>query len=311
MGTAFITHADCLNHITPDGHPEQVARLKAINARLVQDEFSNLIRRDAPMGTPEQVTLTHPADYVSKIQAACPESGYSTLDGDTHVCADSYNAAMRGVGGICGAVDMVLDGDAVNAFCATRPPGHHAETRTPMGFCLFGTITIGAKYAMEMRGLSRVAIVDFDVHHGNGTQDLVWNDPRIMFVTSQQMPLWPGSGYASETGAHNNVINLPLKPHSNGADLMDAYARDIFPRLTAHKPDMLLISAGFDAHVNDPLANLNFSTQDFADITQMLCEFADINCGGRVVSTLEGGYDLPALADSVAAHVNVLRSHAK
>ncbi len=311
MTTAFFTHADCMDHITPAGHPEQVARLQVINERLSQDQFATLSHQTAPMGTVEQATLTHPADYVAKIQAACPAQGHVTLDGDTHVCKDSYTAAMRGVGGICAAVDMVMDGTAKNAFCATRPPGHHAETQTPMGFCLFGTVAIGAKYAMEMRGLSRVAIVDFDVHHGNGTQDLVWNDPRIMFASSQQMPLWPGTGEASETGAHDNVINLPLKPYTNGVELMTAYSRDIFPRLAAHKPEMLFISAGFDAHENDPLANLNFSTDDFRQITQMLCEFAEFNCRGRVVSTLEGGYDLPSLADSVAAHVKVLMEHAQ
>lgn len=311
MPTAFITHTDYMDHVTPAGHPEQVVRLQVINQRLSQNAFAPLSRHDAPMGTLDQVTLTHPADYVSKIQAACPAQGHVTLDGDTHVCKGSYNAAMRGVGGICAAVDMVLDGAAQNAFCATRPPGHHAETEIPMGFCLFGTVAIGAKYAMEMRGLSRVAIVDFDVHHGNGTQDLVWNDPRIMFATSQQMPLWPGTGETTETGAHNNVINLPLKPYSTGADLMTAYEQDIFPRLAAHKPEMLFISAGFDAHVDDPLANLNFSTDEFAQITKMLCAFADTRCQGRVVSTLEGGYDLPALADSVAAHVNVLMEHAQ
>lgn len=308
MPTAYFTHTDCLDHITPDGHPEQVARLRVIEQALAD---ADLARFNAPLGTVEQATLCHPADYVSKIQAACPDQGTISLDGDTHVCQGSYTAAMRGVGGICAAVDTVLDGTAQNAFCATRPPGHHAETQTPMGFCLFGTVAIGAKYAMEMRGLSRVVIVDFDVHHGNGTQDLVWNDPRIMFASSQQMPLWPGSGYASETGAHDNVINLPLDPNATGADLMDAYTNDIFPRLAAHKPDMLFISAGFDAHADDPLANLNFTTDEFTQITEMLCAFADTHCGGRVVSTLEGGYDLPALADSVAAHVNVLRSHAK
>lgn len=311
MPTAFFTHSDCHDHVTPAGHPEQVARLRVIEARLSEPDFADLSDMSAPMGGVEQVTLCHPLDYVTRIKQACPPQGHATLDGDTHVCAASFDAAMRGVGGICAAVDMVMDGKADNAFCATRPPGHHAETQTPMGFCLFGTVAIGAKYALDVRGLSRVAIVDFDVHHGNGTQDLVWNDPRIMFASSQQMPLWPGTGEASEKGAHNNVINLPLKPYSTGADLMDAYARDILPRLAEHKPEMLFISAGFDAHADDPLANLNFSTQDFADITETLCQFANTHCQGRVVSTLEGGYDLPALADSVAAHVNVLRSHAK
>jgi acetoin utilization deacetylase AcuC-like enzyme len=311
MSTAYITHSDCEAHVTPAGHPEQVARLQVINSRLDSADYSNLLRINAPKGTLEQATLCHPSDYVNKIKASCPDQGHATLDGDTHVCAGSFDAAMRGVGGICRAVDMVMDGEARNAFCATRPPGHHAETQTPMGFCLFGTVAIGARHALETRGLSRVAIVDFDVHHGNGTQDLVWNDPRIMFATSQQMPLWPGTGEASEVGAHNNVINLPLKPYSTGSDLMTAYQRDIFPRLAEHKPEMLFISAGFDAHKDDPLANLDFSTQDFTEITNMLCDFANTHCQGRVVSTLEGGYDLPALAESVAAHVNVLMEHAK
>jgi len=272
MTTALISHDDCLNHITPEGHPEQVARLRAIQKRLEDAEFDDLKRIDAPMGTVDQAAFCHPTDYIDGIKAACPETGHISLDGDTHVCKGSYAAAMRGVGGICHAVDLVMEGSVSNAFCATRPPGHHAETQRPMGFCLFGTVAIGAKHALETHGLKRVAIVDFDVHHGNGTQDLIWNDPRILFATSQQMPLWPGTGEASETGAHNNVINTPLKPYSNGSDLMMAYKRDIFPRLAAHKPDMLFISAGFDAHVDDPLANLNFSTDDFAEITTMLCD---------------------------------------
>ena len=218
---------------------------------------------------------------------------------------------MRAVGAVCEAVDLVLNGKAKNAFCASRPPGHHAEKSKPMGFCLFGTIAIAAKYAMKTHRLSRVAIIDFDVHHGNGTQDLVWDDPNIMFISSQQMPLWPGTGFENETGAFNNIINYPLKPEVDGQDLINAYKKEILEKVSEFKPEMLFISAGFDAHKNDPLANLNFSTDDFRIITKLLCEFADNHCKGRVVSTLEGGYDLPSLAECVAAHVKVLMEHAK
>ncbi|MDE0765288.1 MAG: histone deacetylase family protein [Amylibacter sp.] len=311
MPTAYITHSDFYKHLTPTGHPEQVDRLRVIEDALAKPNFDTLLRISAPVGTMDQVELCHPQDYVLQIKNACPSHGYVNLDGDTHVSVGSFDAAMRAVGGVCSAIDLVMGGEAYNAFCATRPPGHHAETNKSMGFCLFGTVSIGAKYAIRKYGLSRIAIIDFDVHHGNGTQDLVWNDPNIMFVTSQQIPLWPGTGEVSEIGAHNNVINLPLKPYSSGAELMAAYQHSIFPKLAVYKPEILLISAGFDAHINDPLANLNFSTEDFKDITKMLCEFADNHCHGRVVSTLEGGYDLPSLADSVAAHVNVLMEHAK
>ena len=218
---------------------------------------------------------------------------------------------MRAVGSICEAVDLVVNRNLQNAFCASRPPGHHAEKAKPMGFCLFGTIAIAAKYAMKTHGLSRVAIIDFDVHHGNGTQNLVWDDPNIMFVSSQQIPLWPGTGERHETGAFNNIINYPLNPDVDGQDLIGAYKKEILPKIAEFEPEMLFISAGFDAHVNDPLANLNFTTNDFKILTKLLCKFADTYCKGRVVSTLEGGYDLPSLTECIDAHVKVLMEHAK
>ena len=218
---------------------------------------------------------------------------------------------MRAVGSICEAVDLVVNRKLQNAFCASRPPGHHAEKAKPMGFCLFGTIAIAAKYAMKTHGLSRVAIIDFDVHHGNGTQNLVWDDPNIMFVSSQQIPLWPGTGERHETGAFNNIINYPMNPNVDGQDLIEAYKKEILPKIAEFKPEMIFISAGFDAHVNDPLANLNFTTNDFKILTKLLCKFADTYCKGRVVSTLEGGYDLPSLTECVDAHVKVLMEHAK
>ena len=311
MTTALISHSDCLNHVTPQGHPEQVARLQYIMDALQSDTFSDLKRIKAPLGDDAQIGLAHPIEYIQKIRAAAPRDGHVSLDPDTHMSQGSLNAALRCVGGICRAVDLVLDGEVGNAFCATRPPGHHAETATAMGFCLFGHVSIGAKYALENKGLGKVAIVDFDVHHGNGTQDLVWNDDRILFASTHQMPLYPGTGAASETGAHGNVLNIPLDPGAGGAELLAALERDIIPALKAHQPEALFISAGFDAHKADPLANLNFSTEDFAKATDMLCRFALDHCEGHVISTLEGGYDLDALAASTAAHVQVLMEYSK
>lgn len=309
MVTALITHKDGLNHLTPDGHAEQVARLIAINDALADDAFANLSRFDAKLGTKDQVSLAHPARYFDKIAAAVPNTGTVSLDPDTHMSAGSLNAALRAVGGICQAVDLVMAGDTQNAFCAMRPPGHHAERETAMGFCLFGTAAIGAKHALDQHNLSRVAIVDFDVHHGNGTQDLVWDDARILFASTHQMPLYPGTGHAHETGAHGNVLNIPLDAGATGDALIGALKTQIIPALAAHKPDMVIISAGFDAHAADPLAGLNFDTETFAQATRLLCDFANDACEGRIVSTLEGGYDLPALAQSVAVHVTTLMEY--
>ncbi|WP_298361422.1 histone deacetylase family protein [uncultured Litoreibacter sp.] len=306
MTTALLTHSDGLSHVTPPGHPERVDRLMAIYTALDTIEDEALLRVEPPLGEEADVLLCHPQSYIDKIRAAGPDSGYASLDADTHMSPGSFQAAMRGVGAMTKAVDMVLGGDADNAFAAMRPPGHHAETATQMGFCLFGNAAIAAKHALERHGLSRVAVVDFDVHHGNGTQDLLWNEARALFISSHQMPLWPGSGAPNETGAHDNVINMPLQPESGGRDMRAAYERIAFPALEAFKPELLLISAGFDAHANDPLANLNWTEEDFAWITEKLCDVADKHCGGKVVSTLEGGYDLQALAASTKAHLEVL-----
>ena len=306
--TILYTHPTSKEHETPMGHPERIARIEAIEPAL--EALDGLTRKIAPMGTKEQAALAHPMEYIDWVESAIPAQGIKQLDSDTHVSPKSYEAAMHAVGAICAAVDDVMAGEDKTVFCATRPPGHHAERQTPMGFCLFGTVAIGAKLALS-KGLDRVAIVDFDVHHGNGTQDLCWDDAAVMFVSSHQMPLWPGTGEAHEKGAHHNIINYPLRPMSTGADLMEAYDKTILPRLAAHKPQMLFLSAGFDAHADDPLANLNFSTDEFAQITRKMCDFAQEYCDGRVVSTLEGGYDLDALADSVAAHVSVLMEYSQ
>ncbi len=306
MVTALLTHPDGLNHVTPPGHPERVDRLMAIYAALDTIEDDALLRVEPPLGEEADVLLCHPQSYIDKIRTAEPESGFVSLDADTHMSPGSFQAAMRGVGAITKAVDMVLGGEANNAFAAMRPPGHHAETATQMGFCLFGNAAIAAKHALERHGLTRVAVVDFDVHHGNGTQDLLWDEARALFTSSHQMPLWPGSGAPSETGAHDNVINMPLQPESGGRDMRAAYERIAFPALEAFKPELLIISAGFDAHAHDPLANLNWTEEDFVWVTEELCDIAEAHCGGRVVSTLEGGYDLQALSASSKAHLEVL-----
>ncbi|NOX72254.1 MAG: histone deacetylase family protein [Alphaproteobacteria bacterium] len=306
MTTALITHPDCLNHVTPQGHPERVARLKAIAAALDAPEFDALDRVDAPLCEDAHITLAHPPEYLAAIKAASPNNGTRSLDADTHMSPGSLQAAFRAVGGNIKAVDLVVSGQVQNAFVAARPPGHHAEKATAMGFCLFGNVAIAAKHALEHHNLARVAIVDFDVHHGNGTQDLVWEDKRIFFASTHQMPLYPGSGAAHETGGHNNVLNVPLKEGTNGQTFRAKMRDVVLPAVTAFNPEMLFISAGFDAHRDDPLAGLNLLEDDFAWVTGQICDIADQCADGRLVSTLEGGYDLEALAASAAAHVKVL-----
>jgi acetoin utilization deacetylase AcuC-like enzyme len=266
----------------------------------------DLMRVTAPLAEPKDLERIHPASYLEALASRLPEAGRVQLDEDTHMSPGSLNAAYRGAGAVMKAVDLVLAGEVGNAFCAIRPPGHHAETAKPMGFCLFGNAALAAKYALDDHGLSRVAVVDFDVHHGNGTQDLLWNEARALTVTSQQMPLWPGTGEPSETGAHGNVLNIPLAPQSTGTEMRRVYEAEVFPRLRDFQPDLIIVSAGFDAHKDDPLAQLMWETEDFTWLTQQLCALADELCGGKLVSTLEGGYDLQALADSTRAHVDVL-----
>ncbi|MBS0126078.1 histone deacetylase family protein [Thetidibacter halocola] len=302
MATALITHADCLDHVTPEGHPERVARLEHVLHALAP---LDLVRVTAPEASDDDLRLVHPQRYIDRIRAAEPSEGQHQLDADTWMSPGSVRAALLAAGAAVRAVDMVLSDEVANAFCATRPPGHHAERETPMGFCLFGSAALAAKHALDRHGLSRVAVVDFDVHHGNGTQDLLWDEPRTLFVTSQQMPLWPGTGDPSERGAHDNVMNLALPPGSAGPEMRSLYMARVFPRLRAFKPELLVISAGFDAHQDDPLAQLRWTEGDFRWLTRELCAIA-AESGAPVVSTLEGGYDLQALAASARAHVEML-----
>lgn len=308
MTTALITHPACLDHVTPPGHPEQVARLEHVLTAL---EGLDLDRRSAPLVAEDDLLRVHPAAHMQNVRAAAPDQGWVSLDADTHMSPGSLEAAQRAAGATVLAVDLVLSGEVDNAFCAIRPPGHHAERETPMGFCLFGNVAIAAKHALDHHGLSRVAIVDFDVHHGNGTQDLVEDEARILFASTHQMPLYPGTGAPHETGAHGNVLNVPLAEGTDGVGFRAAMERQVLPAVDAFAPELLLISAGFDAHMADPLAGLSFATQDFAWVTEVLCDLADTHCGGRVVSTLEGGYNLQALADSALAHVKVLKERSR
>ncbi|MEO8531300.1 MAG: histone deacetylase family protein, partial [Deltaproteobacteria bacterium] len=291
MTTALYTHPDCELHLTPQGHPERVARMVALREALAE---LDLDRRNCAMGREEDVLRCHDAAYLRSIQDAVPRDGITQLDEDTFLSPGSYAAAMRAVGGVTGAIDAVVAGEVQNAFVAVRPPGHHAERGKAMGFCLFGSVAIGAKYALDVLGLSRVAVVDFDVHHGNGTQDLLWDEARVRFVTIQQMPLWPGTGDPSEQGAHGQIANRGLPPGSDGAAMRAIYERDAFPWLEAYSPELIIVSAGFDAHIRDPLAQLEWMADDYAWLTERICDVCP-----RVVSVLEGGYDLRGLSEGV------------
>jgi acetoin utilization deacetylase AcuC-like enzyme len=306
MSTLFITHPACLEHLTPSGHPERPDRLRVIERAFEAEKFQSLARVLAPRAPLEIVALCHPMDYITQLRDATPEQGMVRLDADTSMSAGSFEAALRAVGGGVLAVDEVVTKKAANAFVATRPPGHHAETAQPMGFCLFDNAAIAARYAQDRHGIARVAVVDFDVHHGNGSQEIFWADKTVMYCSTHQMPLFPGTGALGETGDYNTVVNAPLRPGDGGEAFRAAFESRILPRLRDFAPELIVISAGFDAHMRDPLANLNLTEVDFTWATQKIMDVADRCAEGRIVSMLEGGYDLEALAASAAAHVTAL-----
>jgi acetoin utilization deacetylase AcuC-like enzyme len=306
MTTLFITHPAGLNHLTPAGHPERPDRLRAVDKALEAERFHLLVREQAPMAEIDQVTLCHPADYVAWIRQANPSEGMVRLDADTSMSPGTFEAALRAIGGATLAADEVMAGTVRNAFCAMRPPGHHAEKVRAMGFCFFNTAAITARHVQKKHGAERVAIVDFDVHHGNGTQNIFWADPTVLYCSTHEMPLYPGTGATSERGDHDTIVNAPLRAGDGGERFKDAVETVILPRLTAFRPDFVVISAGFDAHMRDPLANLNLLEPDYAWVTQKLMEIANASANGRIVSVLEGGYDLQGLAGSVSAHVGAL-----
>ncbi|MFY9769662.1 MAG: histone deacetylase family protein [Xanthobacteraceae bacterium] len=306
MSTLLITHPAFLEHLTPLGHPERPDRLRAIERALEAEKFQTLARSQAPLASLETIALCHPMEYISEVREASPREGLIHLDADTAMSPGTFEAALRAAGGAIHAVDEVLTKKAANAFVAARPPGHHAETARPMGFCLFDNAAIAARYSQQRYGVASAAIIDFDVHHGNGSQEIFWSDKTVMYCSTHQMPLFPGTGAVGETGEHNTIVNAPLRPGDGGAAFRAAFETRILPRLGEFKPELVIISAGFDAHMRDPLANINLAEADFIWATQKIMDLADGCAGGRVISLLEGGYDLQALGNSVAAHVATL-----
>lgn len=306
MATLLLHHAAFAAHRTAPGHPERPDRYRAVEAALSRPQFDALIREEAEPADLVTTRYVHSNRYVDALEAARPDDGYVYLDGgDTMMEPSSWETALRGVGATLQAVDRVLAGDAQNAFVASRPPGHHAETERAMGFCLFNNISIGARHAQRKHGLTRVAIVDFDVHHGNGTQQIFYSDPSVLYASTHQMPLFPGTGAVRETGV-GNIFNSPLAPGDGGAELRAAFQDRIVPALRAFSPELMIVSAGFDAHERDPLGSLTMTAADFASVTRELMTSAETLCDGRLVAVLEGGYDLQGLTDSVTAHVGEL-----
>ncbi|MET3520702.1 histone deacetylase family protein [Mesorhizobium abyssinicae] len=305
MVTRLYTHPVFLEHLTPPGHPERPDRLRAIERVLDDEAFSALDRVKAPEGDQATILYAHPENHVVRVRAAIPETGIASIDADTSASPKSWQAAVTAIGAANAAVDDVFDGRAANVFVAARPPGHHAEKTTAMGFCLFNTAAIAARYAQKRHQAERVAIVDWDVHHGNGTQDIFWDDPSVLYCSTHQMPLYPGTGAKGETGA-GNIVNAPLAPRTGSDTFRDAFLSRVLPSIDNFAPDLIIISAGFDAHHRDPLAEINLTEEDFDWATGQLMERAARHSGNRLVSLLEGGYDLQGLAFSVAAHVGRL-----
>ena len=304
--TLLLTHPAFLDHQTPPGHPERADRLRAVNQVLARESYARLERGEAPMGDLDLVTLCHNEHYVEELRHIAPASGIVYIDGDTSMSPGTWEAVMRGVGGAVAATDAVMSGTHNNAFVAVRPPGHHAEINKSMGFCFFDNAAIAARHAQRKYGIGRAAIVDFDVHHGNGTQDIFWADPTVMYCSTHQMPLFPGTGAAGERGEHDTIVNAPLASEDGGAKFRAAFENVILPQLRKFSPELIIVSAGFDGHYRDPLASLNLQAEDFGWVTHQLLDVAETTAGGRLVSVLEGGYDLQGLQESVAAHVTAL-----
>ena len=307
MTTLVYSHASCLDHLPGPGHPESPARLKAVLRALRSPEFAALAWRDAPLGTKEHLLLIHDRDYVEAVMDVAPADGYVSLDGgDTVMSAGSWEAVMRCVGAACAGVDALMNREASKVFCATRPCGHHAEADRAMGFCIFNQAAIAAAYAYEVHRLERIAVVDFDVHHGNGTQNSFFDRPEMFYASTHQAPFYPGTGGKAETGIADNIVNVPLPRGCDSALFRARVTAEILPALQHFDPELIIISAGFDAHYLDPLAGLNLKDDDFRWITDELVRIAEAGCDGRIVSILEGGYSLDGLASGSAAHVRSL-----
>ena len=305
MATRLYEHPIFLEHITPEGHPERPDRLRSLNIALEHPNFERLVRKQAPQANEDAVLLAHPEEHLLSVMRQIPEEDgeINRVEADTYVSPKSLQAALTGIGAAMMAVDDVFTGAADNVFVASRPPGHHAETAKAMGFCLFNNAAIAARHAQKVHGAERVAIIDWDVHHGNGTQDIFWNDTSVLFCSTHQMPLYPWSGDKNETGVKNNVVNAPLSPNTGSEYFREAFKSRVLPAIADFSPDLIIISAGFDAHHRDPLAQINLVGEDFDWATGRLLEMADKYASNRVVSLLEGGYDLEGLAESAAMHI--------
>ena len=310
MSLLFYTHPAALLHEPGPGHPEAPVRLRMILRALDAEPVAGLERREAPLAELEQIHRVHPARYTSRVLGAVPREGYVRIDSDTVLNPHSGEAALRASGAACAAVDAVMAGEAKRAFCAMRPPGHHAEPMEAMGFCIFNHVAVAAMQAKAVHKLSRVAIFDFDVHHGNGTQAIFWDDPDTLYVSTHQSPLYPGTGHLGERGIKGNILNRPLPPGTGGQAWRRVVERDVLPAIDRWRPEMLFVSAGFDAHAEDPLASLALFEEDFAWVTRELVALAEIHAQGRIVSVLEGGYDPGALARSVMAHLKAMTERA-
>ena len=305
LTTLLIRHDSSLDHDTGPGHPERSDRIRAIDLALTDPRFETLAREVAPCGTSEAITRVHLSAYVAALEEAAPKKGQLRLDGDTVMSPGTWASLMHAVGGATRAVDAVMAGEYSNAFLSVRPPGHHAAVATPMGFCVFNTAAIAVRHAQAVHGANRVAIVDFDVHHGNGTQAIFWADPTVMYGSTHQMPLFPGTGALNERGEHDQIVNAPLRAGDTGVQFREAMSR-VLARLDGFSPDLVILSAGFDAHWRDPLGSVKLTEDDFVWVTDRLMTVAQKHSGGKVVSVLEGGYDLEGLAKSTAAHVEAL-----
>ena len=305
MKTGLITSDTYQNHNTGEGHPEKIDRVTAVIENFEKLDNKNLVWKKPSNFEQSILIKTHTKDYIKQVNLSFPQSGLKFLDGDTVVSPGSKDATKDAVGSIISAIDGVEKKEFKNAFCCVRPPGHHAEKEKAMGFCIFNNVAVGANYLIEKYKYKKIAIIDFDVHHGNGTQDIFYNDKNVLYISTHQYPYYPGSGSEKESGKYNNVLNIPLEAGTTGNEYLNAYEK-VLDKLKEFKPEFLLFSAGFDAHIDDPLAQLRLSSEDFYKITKRTLEVSKPFCNGNIVSILEGGYDLRALQKSTQRHVDAL-----
>ena len=305
MKTGLITSDTYQNHNTGEGHPEKIDRVTAIIENFKKLDNKNLVWKKPSNFEQSILIKTHTKDYIKQVNLSFPQSGLKFLDGDTVVSPGSKDATKDAVGSVISAIDGVEKKEFKNAFCCVRPPGHHAEKEKAMGFCIFNNVAVGANYLIEKYKYKKIAIIDFDVHHGNGTQDIFYNDKNVLYISTHQYPYYPGSGSEKENGKYNNVLNIPLEAGTTGNEYLNAYEK-VLDKLKEFKPEFLLFSAGFDAHIDDPLAQLRLSSEDFYKITKRTLEVSKPFCNGNIVSILEGGYDLRALQESTQRHVDAL-----